>query len=108
MLTIHTLFVQANLPLDKFFAVQRLDRFCEITRPPYPPVVVLESCVLQKALFFTDEELAEEKILWNQKIDEMTDSDPDAAKCRAKLDRMIADQKEAVDKYGYLSTVALY
>ena len=101
---------QANLPLDKFYAVMSPSDNRAMTAVPTDqlPCDVLRlkpDLHLQKALSFTEVELSNEKKAWAAHLSSMTKANEEAADCQGRLKQMIEQRKVAVDKYGYLSTL---
>jgi len=101
---------QANLPLDKFYAVMSPSDNRAMSAVPTEelPDDVLRlkpDLHLQKALLFTEVELSNEKKAWAAHLSSMTNANEEAADCQGRLKQMIDQRKVAVDKYGYLSTL---
>ena len=101
---------QANLPLDKFYAVMspsdnRSMKDVPTEELPRDVLRLKPDLHLCKALSFTEAELVNEKKAWAAHLGNMISANEEAADCQARLNQMINQRKIAVDTYGYLCTL---
>ena len=87
---------QAGLPLDTFYAV--VENEASIAKEG--------GLQCSRILEFDDKEFERTQQAWSGFLSNLISSNEDSRTCRAKLDSMIEQRQHAVDKYGYLSSIA--
>jgi hypothetical protein len=101
---------QANLPLDKFYAVlaganqsevkasgERLTE-CKFTETD-------AGVRLQKVLSFSEEEFTATQNQWATHFQGLLEEDPAAMACHVQLQGMTTQLSDAIDRYGFLTGV---
>jgi hypothetical protein len=97
---------QANLPLDKFYAV--------LSNEPQPEVQDFGVSIrtetasgvwLHKILSFSEEEFTATHNQWAAQVQGLLEQDPAAMACHAQLQGMTTQLCEAIDRYGFLTEV---
>jgi hypothetical protein len=97
---------QANLPLDKFYAV--------LSNEPQPEAQALDEgiCIktasgvwLQKILSFSEEDFTATHNQWAAHVQGFLEQAPAALACHAGLQGMTTQLCDAIDRYGFLTEV---
>jgi hypothetical protein len=102
---------QANLPLDKFYAVLSSDSQCVSTHSEVKAsgesmcMETASGVWLHKILSFSEEEFTATHNQWAAQVQGLLEQDPVAMACHARLQGMTTQLCEAIDQYGFLTEV---
>ena len=91
---------QADLPLDKFWALKSPQAE---GREGNESVLTSSGVALEKILSLSDTEFNTIRDEWSMLIQTWVHTNPKARQCHEKLQEAVAQRQLAIEKYGYLS-----
>jgi hypothetical protein len=98
---------QANLPLDKFYAVLSNEPQPEVQASGEGICIKTTSGVwLQKILSFSEEEFTATHNQWAAQVQGLLEHAPATKACKVQLEGMTTQLSDAIDRYGFLTEVS--